>query len=205
MDSPDLSEQMALYAIDALAADDRAEVDAALLHSPALQQDLADFERAVTALAYGAPPVPMADDLKDRLMQRLSLPMAGSAQPGSAKPDVAPADTIQALIRKAAGVTWERYPLAPNTQVGMFCIDETTREIQCFIRATGTVQFPAHRHAHEEELILLDGDLSIDGQPYQPGDRIYSRSGTAHQPATTQGCFLFLRTSLDDEILQASN
>jgi anti-sigma factor ChrR (cupin superfamily) len=108
--------------------------------------------------------------------------------------------TIAELEAQAQTVAWEPYASNPGTMLGKLLVDSQQREIQCFVRSLGATQFPRHRHAGEEEIVVLDGDLTIDGKHYQKGDRICSSSGSTHQPETRNGCFLYLRTSLDDEI-----
>jgi anti-sigma factor ChrR (cupin superfamily) len=56
-------------------------------------------------------------------------------------------------------------------------------------------------HAGTEEIIVLEGDLVIGDQVYKPGDRLHSQPGIIHQPQTINGCVIYVRTSLDDEIL----
>lgn len=149
-----------------------------------LDAELAELQMVVAALAYSAPPVPMAADLKQRLLQRI------------ASPDL----DLEHLKQQAATVDWQPYAYAAEAMVGTWQMDAQQREVQCFVRAVGPVRFPKHRHAQAEEIIVLEGDLEIDGRLYQSGDRIASAAGTEHQPATQQGCLLFLRTSIDDEI-----
>jgi hypothetical protein len=184
MERQEISELVALHALDVLADPDRATIELGLAEDISLQQEWAADQETIAAFAYSVPLQPLADRLKDRLMASL------------ASPDIA------SLRRAAATIDWEEYFLAPQTQVGKYLIDDEKREIQCFVRATGAVKFPTHRHADEEEIVVLEGDLTIDGKQYQAGDRICSTPGTVHQPSTTHGCFLFLRTSLDDETLE---
>jgi anti-sigma factor ChrR (cupin superfamily) len=68
------------------------------------------------------------------------------------------------------------------------------------VRSAGQAKFPEHRHAGDEELIVLDGELVIGDQVYLPGDRILSQPGTQHQPQTETGVLLFLCSSIDDEM-----
>jgi ChrR Cupin-like domain len=182
------SELLAIYALDALADEEQIAVEDVLDRFPELQQELAEWQLAVSAIPYSAPLVPLADDLKDRLMARIDRTA-----------------TIAELEAQAQTVDWEPYLSKPGTVLGKLWVDSDRREIQCFVRSLGATQFPRHRHAGEEEIIVLDGDLTIDGKRYQKGDRIYSSSGSAHQPETRNGCFLYLRTSLDDEVLDRDN
>lgn len=195
MEQQDDSESIALYALNTLTAADRITIEAPFTLTPELEQDLAEFQATVAALAYSAPPLPMAADLKDRLMQRIAAIVApeNSSQIDSFN--------LEALKQQAETVQWHPYAFAPQTMVATLLLDEQTREVQCFVRALGAVQFPKHRHAQPEEVIVLEGDLEVEGRVYRAGDRIESESGTEHQPATQTGCLLFLRASIDDQIL----
>jgi hypothetical protein len=186
MERWEISELVALHGMDVLADADRAAIESWLAEDISLQQKWRADQETIAAFAYGVPLQPMADRLKDRLMASLVSP------------------DIESLRQVAETIDWESYPLAPQTQIGKYLVNDEKRELQCFVRATGAVKFPPHRHADEEEIVVLEGDLTIDGQQYQAGDRICSTAGTVHQPSTTNGCFLFLRTSLDDETLESS-
>ena len=150
------------------------------------------MEAAVAAIAYAAPPMPMAANLKDRLFQRI-------------EEDISEANTknqlsVEQLMTQAATVSWQPYSL-PGVSVARWELNMEKREVSYFIRATSGVQFYNHRHAGNEEIMVLEGDLVIDGEKYNIGDRIQSSPGSAHQPETYGGCLIFVRTSLDDEII----
>jgi len=69
------------------------------------------------------------------------------------------------------------------------------------MRAEAGICLPAHRHAEVEEILILEGDLSIEQNTYGQGDYIRSLPGSLHSPRTTGGCLAFVRTSVDDEWL----
>ncbi|MBF2047987.1 MAG: cupin domain-containing protein [Leptolyngbya sp. IPPAS B-1204] len=195
MERQEISEQAALYALDGLVEAEGAWIETELASPTAWADELASFQTTVAALAYSAPAVPMAADLKERLLQRIA------AEPlPSPVPPLTPT-VIEDLRQKAEAIQWRPYDLAPQTKIGTLLQDPDTREVQCFVRAVGAVQFPNHRHAQPEEIIVLEGDLEINGQVYGQGDRVCSQAGTEHRPVTHNGCLLFLRASLDDEIL----
>ena len=76
----DAADAAALYALDALEADEREQFEQALLDSGELEQTVREFEEVAAALAYGAPPAPMATELKDRLFERIANePMGASS------------------------------------------------------------------------------------------------------------------------------
>jgi anti-sigma factor ChrR (cupin superfamily) len=187
----DFQELTALYALDILDEVDSRYIEEAITEFPDLEIELAGFQEAVTVIGYSASVVPMASNLKERLFQRINTESPTADIPVS----------IAELKEKAANVQWESYPL-PGVTVGKLYQDNNKREIACFVRSIASVCFPKHQHADNEEIVVLEGDLVIDGQVYHSGDRIYSLPHTVHQPATQTGCLLFLKTSLDDVIIQ---
>jgi hypothetical protein len=187
MEHQNLLELAALYALDALDANEQALFERHLAESPELETEVAAFAAVVSALAYGVPIVAIAPDLKDRLLQCIS------GEPTS--------HSLMQLRHQAEQVDWQPYSLAASTMIGKLCADPNTRELQCFVRAWTSTQFPRHRHAADEEIVVLEGDLMIAGRVYGEGDRIHSQRHTIHQPETLNGCLLFVRTSQDDEIL----
>ena len=80
-------------------------------------------------------------------------------------------------------------------------MDTVRREIDFFVGANTGVRFPNHRHAGIEEIVVLEGDLVIDGELYSSGECIRSVPGSAHQPETCGGCLIFLGTSLDNKVI----
>jgi len=203
MNRQDLSDSAALYAIDALAEDAQTQFEQQLESDPELAAELAAFQSAVSALAYTAPPVAIAPGLRDRLFQRLTAESRPLDQAELPRPQL-PNAAVQTLLEQANQVTWQPYAFSSGTMLGTLRIDTETNQIHCFVRAEANTRFPLHRHAKDEEIIVLEGDLNINGKLYGSGDRIYSSFGTAHQPKTETGCLIFLRTSLDDEILSQS-
>lgn len=194
-----LSELASAYALTTLDDEAQAELEqiqASLLQDDALtlQGEIAELEEVVAALAYAAPLQPMATNLKDRLFERIAADSAPIAE-------VTVQDSITALLEQSAGAKWQPYPFASGVEVATLRLDKASRRVDCFIRSLGPVDFPQHRHAGEEEIVVLQGNVEIDGQTYGAGDRIHSFASTVHQPITHTGCTLFLRTSLDDEIL----
>ncbi len=189
MSPENISELALLYALDSLDELDQALVDDHLINVPEFQGELAEAESVVSMLAYSVEPVAIASNLKARLFQRI------------AASDEIYCDEIATLLKQAKSANWEPYRFTSGVQIATSRIDLETRQVDCFIRSFGKTQFPQHRHAEDEEIIVLDGDLVIGAQKYAPGDRVYSQSGTIHQPETLNGCTIFIRTSLDDELL----
>lgn len=197
MKSPDRTTLAALQALDSLDLDGQAWVDTHLQTSPEWLAEAEEFQAVVSLLAYSAPVLEMPD-LKARLFECIGVQ---DNLIDVDRSDAGDEGLLAQLRAQAKAVQWENYQPTPGAQLGIFKIDSDKREVCCFVRSWGAVSFPMHRHAGEEEIIVLEGDLRIEEQSYSPGDRVRSTAGTAHQPKTDQGCLLYLRTSLDDEVL----
>ncbi|MDJ0620102.1 MAG: cupin domain-containing protein [Calothrix sp. MO_192.B10] len=183
MKPENFSELAALYALDILDEPDCHLVEQAVLNSPELKIELVELRNAAGAIAYSVPDVTMAVDLKQRLFQRIN------SEP-----------SIEALKEQATQVTWKPYSIA-GVMRGILNVDEEKGEISCFLRCAANVRFPQHGHMGNEEIVVLEGDLTIDGKLYTTGDRIYSFSSTIHQPETQEGCLVFLKTSINNMAL----
>lgn len=192
MNYEDFSELASLYALDILEEEYCHEVEDEIAEFPEFEQELAGFQSAVAAIPYTTPMMPIAANLKDRLFQRIEEDISG-ANPRNPL-------SVEELIAQAATASWQPYSL-PGVTIARYELNMEKREVSFFIRATSGVQFDNHRHAGNEEIMVLEGDVVVDGQKYNIGDRIHSIPGSIHQPETDHGCLIFVKTSLDDEIL----
>lgn len=61
-------ETAAAYALDALAAPERAEFESMLVHSPEAQQEVVELREVVSLLAYAAPPMRPPETLRARVL-----------------------------------------------------------------------------------------------------------------------------------------
>ncbi|MFG6106797.1 cupin domain-containing protein [Leptothoe sp. EHU-05/26/07-4] len=189
----------ALYALDALEADERRQFEQALLDSVELEQEVRGCEEVVANLAYGASPVPMAADLKDRLFQRIAQQSIGPSSDLVELLDL----PIAELKHQAAELDWALMPGNSGAEIAMWRVDDCDREVAFFVRkATGGL-FPNHAHASGETVLVLDGDFVVDHQVYRSGECVSSPGNTSHQPKTLNGCLLFCVSSMDDDILES--
>jgi anti-sigma factor ChrR (cupin superfamily) len=191
----------ALQALDTLDESERSALAEKLQASPELQSELAAFETAVSAIAYTAPALPVAPDLKNRLLQRIAeLPTTAesvNAQPIVASPTE---NNPPSLIVRSRDVKWRPYS-APGISIGKLYIDEKKRQITCLMRLEPGVTFPLHRHADSEEVFVLEGDLTVEGEVCYQGDYIRSVPGSTHSPVTEGGCLLLIKSSTNNEKL----
>lgn len=193
----DAMDMAALYALDVLEADERVQFEHALLDSVELDQTVRGLEETVASLAYGAVPVPMAANLKDRLFQRIA------AQPMGASSDLLRLLElpIAKLRQKATELDWSLLPGKSGVEVATWQVDEDFREAAFFARKTGSGLFPNHYHASGETVLVLAGDFVVDGHVYYPGEQVTAPGKTSHQPESVTGCLLLCVSSMDDDIL----
>ncbi len=182
-----------LYALDLLDLDERLWVEAQVLECPDLAEELASYQAAVGVIPYGAPTMPMAADLKDRLFDRLGF------DPVEAVPDIPldlPPDLKMFTIR-AADLDWQPRRIDGVHAVLLFR-DEVSRTHHFLVKAAAGVIYPFHQHEGIEEIYMLEGELIIDDRVYLAGDYIRSYPNSIHAPSTTTGCMFLIRACIDD-------
>ncbi|MEM9214553.1 MAG: cupin domain-containing protein [Cyanobacteria bacterium P01_F01_bin.150] len=163
-----------------------------------LAEEMAELQAAIAAIPYSTPPVPLSSDLKTRLFERIEETPSSQAQSSLFH---LLTQSINDLKQKSEGLAWQLLPGMENGAMAIYEIDQDSRSVAFFVRATTAEVFPNHHHAAGEEVLVLAGDFVVDEQVYSPGDRIFSHADTAHQPRTTQGCLLFCVSSLDDKMI----
>ncbi len=193
----DAMDMAALYALNALEADERSQFEQALLDSAELDQAVREFEETAATLAYGAAPVPMVSDLKDRLFQRIADQPVGASSDLLQLLDL----PIAELKQKATELSWSLVPGKSGVEVATWQVDEDFREAAFFARKIGAGLFPNHYHASGETVLVLEGDFVVDGHVYYAGEQVSAPGKTSHQPESLTGCLLLCVSSMDDDIL----
>lgn len=188
-DSP--SNNAPLYALQALDGAEQTAFEQALARSPTLQQELAQLQNAVAALAYSVPLIAIAPELRQQLLSQLL--------PAASLPEIPPA--WSQWLAKTQPLPWQPHPNCAELDVVLLSVDYSQRRLHCLLRAQTALTFPNHRHRASEEMIVLGGDLVVGEQIYHRGDRIVSVPGSSHAPRTEQGCLLFIDTGLDNEVI----
>lgn len=196
----EFSELAALYALDVLDEKERRLVEEYLAEFPEHESKLDELRDSVAFLPYAAPEVPMASNLKDRLFERIADETYVQDTIPVALPGID--SDFPFLSVRASSLQWKPHRV-PGVAIAKLHEDKVKREMVCVLRADPGVRFPTHRHGGTEEIFMLEGNLVIHGEVYGPGDYIRSTPGSIHSPHTFNGCKLFLRTSLDNEILSS--
>lgn len=92
-------------------------------------------------------------------------------------------------IRAAAG-QWLQ--VLPGVSMKMLREDATTRSY--LLRLAAGASLPPHAHAHDEECMVLEGDVWLDGLHAGAGDFHLAHRGNPHGEVRTEsGCLLFIR------------
>ncbi|MEG3896826.1 MULTISPECIES: cupin domain-containing protein [unclassified Microcoleus] len=191
----------ALQALDTLDESESRALTEKLKESAELTSELAALESTIAAIAYTAPPVPVAPDLKNRLFQRIAeLPPTAESVNSKAIVTSPTDNNTPSLIVRSNDVKWKSYGV-PGVSFGKLYIDKKKREITCLMRLEPGATFPLHRHAASEEVFVLEGDLIVEGKICHQGDYIRSVPGSIHSSLTRGGCLLLMKTSTDNEML----
>ncbi|AKG22467.1 cupin domain-containing protein [Calothrix sp. 336/3] len=185
-----------LYALNLLGEEESNFVTEQISELPELGDEMSELQAAVAAIAYTAPPVPMADNLKDRLFARIGI---ATPQPQTPTPDI-----NLPIYKRSTELNWKPHRI-PGVMIARLNFDPVRREVTCLLRAEAGVRYPLHRHAGVEEIFMLEGDLVIGEEVYGKGDYILSTPSSIHAPETRGGCMFFVRTSVDDEYPEVTN
>lgn len=180
-----------LYALDLLSEEERVWVQQQVSDCPDLAVELANYQSAVTAIPYSVPSLPIAENLKERLFERLELESPSEFF----QPEIPPKSP---LAVRSLDLNWQPHTV-PGVVIAIVHTDEVKREIVGFLRAEPGVHYPFHRHAAREEIMMLEGDLVVGDEVYGAGDYLRSHPGSSHAPHTNNGCKFFFHTSMDDE------
>jgi hypothetical protein len=201
--SPELELLAAAVSLDCLDWDERDR--AATLwegsvgeESGVFADEVESLREASGAIAHSLPPLSLNPGVKDRLFTRLGLetPVIDRLLM-----QLLEERTLAELEAVAATLPWSEISAMPMGEFATWQVREESRQVAFFVRTAQAGAFPRHRHSQGEIILVVSGDVELDGQHYGPGDRIYSLATTIHQPTTHQGCLLCCISALDDEYL----
>jgi anti-sigma factor ChrR (cupin superfamily) len=183
----DRAELACAYALQALPLGEIAAVEAHIAECPDCRRELLSLRPVVDRFAAWPgdvlrPTAPLAERLARRIAAETGAPpVVPSAQPWS-EPD------------------WEA--VAPGIECKLLATDTERQRVSMLVRLAPGASYPAHTHAGEEELHLLDGELWIDARKLVPGDYNYGAPGAGDDRVWSEtGCTCLLVTSTEDALL----
>lgn len=110
----------------------------------------------------------------------------------------APVLGAQALASHDSIDAWQ--PYAPGVSRRVIYRDGAAAAM--LYHASPGAEVPAHRHDHDEECLMLAGDLFLDDVLLRPGDYQLAPAGTRHGSVSTDtGAILYARGDLDLHVL----
>ncbi len=176
------SETTCAYAVQALPAIEAAEAERHIASCPDCQRELESLRPVLDSLvAWPTNILRPPASLEARLAEQIS---------GAADPAFQPAQQWREP-------EWEQ--VAPGIECKLLATDTERNRVSMLVRLAPGASYPAHTHAGEEELHLLDGELWIDGRKLVPGDYNYGAPGDGDDSVWSEtGCTCVLITSTRD-------
>jgi anti-sigma factor ChrR (cupin superfamily) len=193
----DLRELASLYALDALAQEEKAAYEAHLAAGCAVcVAEVASFRNVTGAIGLSVDPVFPSAELRRRVMETV----ARTAQwPAQKSPGVLH-DKDGVVIARPTEMTWKAGGL-PGVFLKILFKDTRRGYTTAMVRMTPGTYYPSHRHAGVEELYLLEGDLCLDDLAMQAGDYCRGEAGSVHKEIVTRNGCMFVVTSSDQDQL----
>lgn len=194
----ELRELASLYALDALAQNEKAVYEAHLGAGCAVcTNEVASFRKVAGTIGMTVDPVSPPAELRARLMNAIAQT---PQQPARQIPGVI-YDKDGVLIARPAEMHWKAGGLPGIFQKVLF--DDTKRGFSTsMVRMTPGTRYPSHRHAGVEELHLLEGDLCVGEVAMLPGDYCRGEAGSIHEEILTKtGCLFIVTSSHRDQLL----
>lgn len=190
-----------LYALDLLNKDERDWVEAQLIETPELAEELIEYQVAANALPYAIESMELDSGLKGRLFDRLELDPPEDC--ALVNEPVSPNNNPFSSIR-FQDIAWQSHPV-PGVEISIFYTDLVSRRTSGILKASPGMKYPLHRHGGVEEIYMISGDLTIGNEKYGAGDYIRSHPGSVHNPHSRDGCLFFFNTSMDDKYFETVN
>ena len=194
----EVREFASLYALGALSPEESAAYEAHLnAGCRVCQREVASFQEVTGAAGFSVEPVSPRPELRQRLMSNIANALQAPA--GHAPGTLYEKDGV--LISRSQEMNWTAAEL-PGLFLKVLYNDRHREYTTALVRMTAGTHYPSHRHAGVEELYLLEGDLSVDEMPMQPGDYCRGEAGSIHGEIFTKaGCLFLVTSSQHDEIL----
>lgn len=182
----DQAERVPLYALQALPSSERHLLEAHFPSCPECRQTLEALRPLIGSfIDWPTDILRTSESLWSRLASRIGAESGDESERSGAASWQEP--------------EWEN--VAPGIACKLLANDPEHDRVSMLVRLAAGTAYPPHRHAGEEELFLLDGELWIEDRKLLPGDYNRAESGTADQRVWSEtGCTCLLITSPSDVI-----
>jgi anti-sigma factor ChrR (cupin superfamily) len=179
----DRLEQLTVYALRTLPADQVPALEAHLASCKVCQQELEQLRPIVDFFVNEANTTRPPQELRERLARRLGAALGH--------------EIVLPTTRQACEPDWEE--VAPGISCKLLATDAKQKRVSMLVRLAPGVDYPPHTHAGYEELHLLEGELWINDRKLRPGDYSSAEPGTDDRRVWSEtGCMCVLVTSTGD-------
>jgi quercetin dioxygenase-like cupin family protein len=168
----------ALWAAGALTTTERDAVAKRLKVNPAFAQRASDWERALAPIASRLQPLDPPEGLMAKIEERLDAR--------------AKMEKISRTLRADDGIWLE---MGPGLRFKLLHRNLEQKRQTILLEAEAGACHPAHVHDFDEEIFMISGDLTVNGEELGPGDFHFSPKESRHPAETTrQGCRCLITT-----------
>jgi len=178
------SKVICAYVAQALAPGESAAAEAHIASCPDCRRELESLRPVLDRfVSWPADVLRPTASLQDRLARRIAEDTGRTLVPPPAPQWSEP--------------EWEQ--VAPGIECKLLANDTQRERVSMLVRLAPGASYPPHIHAGVEELLLLDGELWINGRKLVPGDYNYGEPGALDESVWSEtGCTCVLVTSTAD-------
>ncbi len=102
-------------------------------------------------------------------------------------------DLSRRTVVHAGRLDWVRTPAAGVERRMLFRIGQEQARATSIVRYAPASRFARHTHPGGEEFLVLEGVFEDDAGAYPAGSYVRNPPGSAHAPASTGGCVIFVK------------
>jgi anti-sigma-K factor RskA len=166
------------FSLGTLDAAERSRLNDAISRDPALDKLVQSWDRWLAPLGDALPRVQPPAYLWAKIESRI----AGAGPPGTV------------TVRATEG-EWQ--PMADGVECKVLWQNAAVGRQSLLVRIAPGAMYQSHRHAQDEECVVLAGDLSFGDHLLNVGDYHLAHKGSTHPLASSKaGCLLYINTAL---------
>jgi putative transcriptional regulator len=195
-------ERAADYAFGVLDEGEVLPYEAHLYRCAQCRAEVESLRRGMDAIATAMPATQPPPDLFERVLARIDSPAeASGARPWRTWPASARGGFE---VTTATDTQWEP-TLVPGIEARKLFCDPQSDRVTMLVRMAAGTAYPRHRHGGPEECFVLEGQVNVGSRVLRAGDYQFAAAGSVHElQSTTDGCLLFIMSSLTDELIQSA-
>lgn len=181
-----MTELAALHALGALSHHEARAFEEHMAEGCKVCSDeFASFDSTVGELALSAPEAEPPDEVRRRLIARVS-----EAPSSRALNAVSGISSDQFVSIHTGDGQWQE--VQDGILLKTLYVDRASGVVTSLVRMTAGTALPAHQHLGVEQFYVIEGDCNVAGQRLGPGDYHRASTGSTHETTYTVDGTLFL-------------